>query len=295
MSEHGTTGFPVEVGHQDDKTAVQASSPQWVLDSHALRSAASAGFGGPFAVGVLTPQRNAMTLAAKDLSSTYFGLYRQVFNQGFLGGFRGASRPIVAAVPQFAAIGPVYLAAENAGCPVFGAMFAASVVESICTYSSHTRNAQIQYNSAFEDPTKHIKVSPTSKLMGPGFSFHVGRNMVAMMGIRLFSPYSRDVVKQAPGGSMLSEGGLSFASDISSSIFAAMLSMPVNHMFSWASCTPALEKMSYWQRGVVTASFLVNSYKSHGVRLLTRDLCIRISYTGSLFTIYRTIERALIE
>merc|ERR1719401_796307 len=56
--------------------------------------------GGPLSVGLLTPQRNAMTLAAKDRHSTYFGLYRRVFE--------GGSRPAVAAAWQFTAICPMY-------------------------------------------------------------------------------------------------------------------------------------------------------------------------------------------
>eukprot|EP00439_Symbiodinium_sp_Y106_P072818 s78_g13.t1 len=47
--------------------------------------------GGPLVVGLLTPQRNAMTLAAKDVHSSFFGLYRQVFQAGLLKAFRGGN------------------------------------------------------------------------------------------------------------------------------------------------------------------------------------------------------------
>lgn len=255
--------------------------------------ALSGAVGGPLVVGVLTPQRNAMTLAAKDLSSTYIGLYRQVFARGFTGSFCGGSRPMIASVPQFTAIGPVYLAAERTlGSPA-SAMLLASLAESLCTFSAQRRNAQMQYNATRSCPAERIAHQPLGRLVGPGFGYHVGRNLFAMMGIRLFSPHSLEVVRCVPGAARLGEEGQLVAADLASSICAATLSMPFNHIFSWSACTPELERMSHSERLRASAEFIIGNYRRQGAGLLARDLAVRISYTGLLFTMYRAIERRL--
>jgi len=52
--------------------------------------------------------------------------------------------------------------------------------------------------------------------------------------------------------------------------------------------------MSYTQRARESVSFLVNNYMEQGLRLLARDLAVRISYTGLLFTGYRYVERKMV-
>lgn len=271
-------------------------APEIVVNEAALRGAASAFIGGPISVGILTPQRNAMTLAAMELSLSYVGLYRAVFAEGPLKAFRGIPYPMLASVPQFAAIGPVYLACEAKGMPVPLAISAASVVESSLTYFAHRRNAQIQYN-ATRSAANAIPVSGVglAYVMGPGFAWHVGRNIAGMAGIRVFSPWCKQMFERMPGGRNFSEAQLAFAGDLSASAFASTLSMPFNQVFSWCACTPALEKQSYIQRTRAGLGFLIGSYRQFGLRLLQRDLCIRISYTASLFTIYRTIERMIMQ
>merc|ERR1740121_875683 len=101
-----------------------------------------------------------------------------------------------------------------------------------------------------------------------------------MMGIRVFSPYAHDVVGLIPGTSNLSDDTRDLLADLSSSICAATLSMPFNHVFSWSTCTPELGRMSYLQRAKAQSQWIVSNYSSQGAKLLGRDLCIRISYTG---------------
>lgn len=258
-----------------------------------LGSALSGAVGGPIVVGLLTPQRNAMTLAAKETSLSYLGLYQKVFADGLLSGFRGGSRPVMAAVPQFTAIGPVYLLAEKTtGAPVTS-MLVASVVESFFTFSAQSRNAQIQYNATRTREADKVPLQPLTRIAGPGYVCHVGRNAFAMMGIRVFSPHSHEVVQQIPGTSHLGEEGMLVASDLASSVVAASLSMPFNHVFSWSACTPSLGSMSYSQRAQASLSWIVQTYREQGARLLARDLAVRISYTGLLFTGYRFVERRM--
>jgi len=253
----------------------------------------SGAVGGPLAVGVLTPQRNAMTLAAKDITSTYIGLYRQVFARGFANGFCGGSKPMVAAAPQFTAIGPIYLVAERNLQSSCLAMLAASLAESVCTFAAQRRNAQVQYNATRTKLSERVAHQPLNRLVGPGFVPHVGRNFLAMTGIRLFSSHSLALVQQLPGAPRLSQEGRLIVADLTSSVFAATLSMPFNHVFSWAACTPRLDSMSYGSRASAYASFLVKTYQAQGGTLLARDLAVRISYTGLLFTLYRAVERNL--
>jgi len=255
----------------------------------------SGAIGGPLVVGFLTPQRNAMTLAAKDNSSSFVGLYRKVFANGLFQGFRGGSRPVIAAVPQFTAIGPVFLATERAWGSPAAAMVMASIAESLCTYSAQRRNAQIQYNATRTCASEMLAYQPLHRLVGPGFIPHVGRNLFAMMGIRLFSPHSYEVVCRMPGTDRMSESSRVLAADLSSSIVAATLSMPMNHIFSWSACTPELDRMSYWERSKVSMRWIIGNYRDQGMKLLARDLAIRINYTAFLFTGYRFVERSMVD
>merc|ERR1719210_2058528 len=135
--------------------------PSWeTVVSRMDVSLLSGAVGGPLVVGGLTPQRNAMTLAAKNISSSYLGLYRQVFARGFSQGFAGGSRPMLAAVPQFTAIGPVYLIAERQTGSAALSMLMASVAESLCTYAAQRRNAQIQYNATRACASQHLAYQP---------------------------------------------------------------------------------------------------------------------------------------
>mmetsp|Transcript_97009 Transcript_97009/g.182424 ORF Transcript_97009/g.182424 Transcript_97009/m.182424 type:complete len:300 (-) Transcript_97009:131-1030(-) len=286
-----TIGFDVELF---SRAASWAQQIQGISLSQSSRCFSAGAFGGPLVVGLLTPQRNAMTLAAKNVEMTYFGLYRTVFKDGLLLGFRGGSRPMLSAVPQFTALGPIYLWAERrTQSPACGIAFAA-LAESFCTYSAQRSNAQILFNASRTNATERVEVQPMTRLTGPGFTCHVLRNVFAMAGIRLISPYSREVVKKVPGASRLSSESTHVAADLASSIIASTLSMPFNHMFSWASCTPELQRMSYTERAKAMSNFMISNYQQQGWRLFGRDLSVRISYTGLLFTIYAAVERSFV-
>jgi len=268
---------------------------KWKLASSQVDlSLFSGAVGGPLVVGLLTPQRNAMTLAAKDVSSTFVGLYRCVFARGVSASFRGMSKPMMAAVPQFTALGPLYLVAERSLGSTSLAMLGTALAESLCTFSAHRRNAQIMFNASRASAAEQVALQPMSRLIGPGFGAHVTRNLLAMTGIRLLSPHSLQVVRRVPGAEgALSEESLHSAADFASSAVAATLSMPFNHVFSWASCTPELQRMTCMERAGASARFLLDNYRLQGVRLLARDLAVRVSYTGMLFTLYRAVERRM--
>merc|ERR1719336_926123 len=101
-----------------------------------------------------------MTLAAKDELSSFVGLYRKVFAEGLRGAWRGGSRPVVAAIPQFTAIGPVFHIIQGRIDNVAGSMFCASFTESLLTFSAQKRNAQIQYNATRTCPSERLPYQP---------------------------------------------------------------------------------------------------------------------------------------
>lgn len=248
------------------------------------------GVGGPLCVGLLTPCRNAMTLSAKDLTSTYSGVYRKVFSSGFFGSWRGGLLPTFTAIPCFTCIGPGYLAAYEATGIAPVACFIAATVESSLSFSSQRRNAVIQYNSTKRGVWQQVPIPGVSKFVGPGFWSHVGRNGVAMTGIRCISPKVENMLRQAP----LSKEQRHITADFVSSCIAATLSMPFNHIFSWSACTPQLERMTLLEKTKASGNFLFNEYRSQGMQLLTRDLAVRMGYTGFLYTFYRIFERRVL-
>lgn len=291
MADAASHTVPSDIVACDGKPSVFPQLREMFNQNRGLMAGA---IGGPLAVTLLTPQRNAMTLSAKETSLSFVGIYRQVFAEGFLRGFRGGSRPAVMAIPQFTAVGPVFLEFERQTQSTSFAMVASSTIESLMSYSAQRRNAQIQFNAA-HPANKQLAISPMYKIVGPGFAAHVGRNVLAMLGIRLLSPHSREIVRATPGASILTEQGVHVAADFISSVFSAVVSMPFNQAFSWAACTPELERTPLLKRGTTCVSALVAEYRHRGFKLLRRDLAIRISYTGFLFTIYRFVERNLVD
>jgi len=229
-------------------------------------------------------------MAAKNVSATYIGLYQQVFSQGFLKGFRGCGKPMIAGVPQFTACGPVYHACNQATGSPMVALVSASLIESLCTFGSHRRNAQIQYN-ATRAPAEQLQYHSLHRLAGAGFMPHVTRNIFAMSGIRILSPLCGDSIKHLPGVAALPRRGRIFAQDLVLSGCAAALSMPFNHMFSWASCTPQLDTMSYSKRLSSISNFMYTTYRDSGAKLFCRDLAVRVTYASLLFSVYNAIER----
>ena len=69
---------------------------------------AAGGVGGPCVMLLVTPLRNALTIAATNNVATTNEIYKQVFKNGIRGGWTGGLYPMIPAVPQFCVIGPMF-------------------------------------------------------------------------------------------------------------------------------------------------------------------------------------------
>lgn len=261
------------------------------LDFHLPLNQACLGLGGTAVIGLLTPLRNAMTLGAKDIESSQAGLYRQVFKDGPLQAWRGGLRPSLSAFPQFLAIGPVSLfAGEYFNSPTIG-LLTGAIAESLFTFPAQRSNAQIQYNASIS-ASQHLPHQPMHHLVSPGFTCHVLRNVFATTGIRLIAPYTHHLVQRIPGSQLLNEEGTSFVSDLIASVPSATLSMPCNQIFSWSACTPKLMELSLLDKAKLQAAYIIKTYADQGaLKLLWRDMFLRINYLSMVLAMYRAVER----
>lgn len=257
-------------------------------------------FGGPFVVYMLTPLRNALTLASQDRISSVFQIYQSCFRGGLVRGWTGGIYPSIPAVPQFVTLGPLYHVYSGLIGPYL-ALVATGVTESAFTFGAHSRNAQMAHNANIMDPANRVtKLSPSITLFGPGFIPHIGRNVVAMSGIRIFaSPINIELNRWFPEAS---EKSKRTASDFIGSMFSGVLSTPFNQMFNFLATSPSAQTMTYRERSHFLKEFLKGQYfvrtpegRLRPSRIMMRDIALRSVYSMGLFGIYATIERNLVD
>lgn len=256
-------------------------------------------FGGPFVVYILTPMRNALTLASQDRISSVLQIYKRCFQGGVLKGWTGGLYPSIPAVPQFVTLGPLYHIYSGLVGP-YVALLATGVTESAFTFGAHSRNAQMAHNASVEPSRRVTKFSNSFTLFGPGFVPHIGRNVVAMSGIRIFaSPINYELDRLFPTASVKSKRT---ASDFIGSMFSGVLSTPFNQMFNFLATTPNAHLMTARERMHFLGEFLKGQYfirntngKLRPSRIMMRDIALRSVYSMGLFGIYATIERNLVD
>jgi hypothetical protein len=258
----------------------------------------SGAFGGPFVVFVLTPLRNALTLASQDRSSSALQIYSRCFNGGFRRGWTGGVYPSIPAVPQFVTLGPLYHVYSS----VFGsyvALWLTAATESAFTFGAHSRNAQMAYNESVT-PTKRLtRISSSFTVVGPGIIPHICRNCVGMTGIRVFSkPVRHELDTLFPNAS---DKVKRTASDFIGSLISGILSTPFNQMFNFFATSNA-HNLGRLERVKMAKEFLKGQYfvktENGGVRpskIMMRDIALRSIYSMGLFGIYATFERSLVD
>ncbi|CAJ1343426.1 unnamed protein product, partial [Effrenium voratum] len=159
--------------------------------------------GGPLVIWLCTPLRNGLTLGSKDKTSNFAGLYRKVFRGGPHAGWTGGLAPAVVACPQFLLLGPLYhlfntVLSEFSGCgqlsPTSGPRLGCSAVaalgsalgETVMTFGSQSRNAQMAYNNSFvhfssvaDGSRRNVPLNRASDLWGAGAEALLVRNWLS--------------------------------------------------------------------------------------------------------------------
>ena len=258
----------------------------------------SGAFGGPFVVFVLTPLRNALTLASQDRSSSAAQIYKQCFQGGFRRGWTGGIYPSIPAVPQFVTLGPLYHVYTSLVGP-YAALWITAATESAFTFGAHSRNAQMAYNESVPPNRRLTRISSPLVFWGPGILPHVCRNCVGMTGIRVFSkPVRSELDKAFPNAS---DKIKRTASDFLGSLISGILSTPFNQMFNYFATSNA-HSLSRLERLRMAKEFLKGQYfvrtesgRLRPSKIMMRDIALRSIYSMGLFGIYATFERSLVD
>ena len=255
-------------------------------------------FGGPLVIYVLTPLRNALTLASQDRQSSIRQIYGKVFSRGVRGGWVGGQWPAIPACPQFLVLGPLYhfntsIVGPYLALPLTGA------VETMITFGANARNAEVAHNTQAVGISRVSKFTPAWRFWGPGSVPHACRNTIAMAGMRIVSPPLAEWMEQnAP---LWSPGSTKTAADFAASMFTGGISMPFNQLFNYLATTPEAHTKTNRERLSMGLDFLSRQYlrktESGNYRIsrfMLRDLVMRSLYASGLFGIYITIERDLV-
>ena len=232
--------------------------------------------GGPFTIGLYTPLRNAITLGAKDAAASAAALYRRTLQTGWLrGGYAGWASPTVFSCPQFLAMGPLYHLYATALGSSNLAVLPTAFTESLISFGSQSRNAQIAYNLTV-DGARQLPLQAPWDPRGAGLLPHVCRNACAMSGIRVLSPPIRAATGADGAGA---HPALGFASDFVATIVSAAVSMPFNQLFNFLATTPPAAR----PEGLLAAcsQFLRAQYLTPAGGLsptVLRDAFMRVAY-----------------
>lgn len=252
--------------------------------------------GGPSTIFLYTPLRNAMTLGSQNKASTASMLYRATFQSNFFRGWTGALSPTMISSVQFVAMGPCY---HMLFCPLFGptlAVVPTALSESLISYGSQARNAQMVRNRTLP-PVHQIKVQSPLNPIATGLPAHVVRNAVALSGIRVLSGPCQNAttyVLQSWGkdvSSPVAKNTIKCTSDFLASILAAVASMPFNQLFNFMATSPNMGELSLKEQLRESGAFLREQYVTQGRRLVVRDVFMRIAYMAPQLTTFAAIER----
>jgi len=256
------------------------------------------GFGGPLIIGAFTPLRNACTLASQDATCNAREIMGRVFSMGFRSGWTGAWTPAAAAVMQFTMLGPGYHLYLNLFGSPAPAVVAGALTETLITYSSSTRNAQLMHNQAATGRDR-VSVRPMMPV-GPGFTALLLRNCVAMAGIRIISdPLSRTlqwIVGTNTKGTI--SPSVKMGGDFLASLLCGAFSMPFNQIYNMQVTSTAcldgmpMERVKLAMRFLRVQYLVTTARGSVGIRhTVPRDLLLRSSYIGCAYCSYACIER----
>eukprot|EP00931_Biecheleriopsis_adriatica_P121740 TRINITY_DN96799_c0_g1_i1.p1 TRINITY_DN96799_c0_g1~~TRINITY_DN96799_c0_g1_i1.p1 ORF type:complete len:353 (-),score=53.69 TRINITY_DN96799_c0_g1_i1:49-1107(-) len=263
--------------------------------------------GGPFCIFMLTPLRNALTLASQDAGKSVGELYASVFAGGFCGGWTGGLTVVVPSCPQFIVMGPLFHFLKEATGSAPCAVMLSAFCETFISYGSQTVNAQMAFNSerALEGLGGQVPLWNPFIPFGPGSSVHVLRNIVALSGIRVFSgPCQAGLAKFAAtvGLGELPAGMRTFFGDFIASMGSAVLSAPLNQLYNFAVTSTDFMAEDLQGKLALGSGFILDNYLVHSADgavvglspTLFRDLFMRCAYVATLYACFGAIERLFV-
>eukprot|EP00929_Paragymnodinium_shiwhaense_P070359 TRINITY_DN3563_c1_g2_i1.p1 TRINITY_DN3563_c1_g2~~TRINITY_DN3563_c1_g2_i1.p1 ORF type:complete len:317 (+),score=24.88 TRINITY_DN3563_c1_g2_i1:67-1017(+) len=262
---------------------------------------AAAVCGGPSVAFLVTPLRNALTFGCLDSSKSAPQLYKDVFAGGVRQAWGGGKYVACAALPGFLVLGPFYhMCKDITGGNAPAAVAMTSVAESCIFYGSETRCAQIAYNNVAQARNAPVisRLHSPYNALGSGVGFYTARNMLAMSGLRVMSTPCQGVI-QRHFPSMPTHSQIIFG-DFLANVCASTLSTPLHQLYGWsvthrhASAAAGVSKESLL-RGAV--NFLRSQYftaSGHLKCTAGRDVLLRVAYNATIFTLYGSIERAVV-
>jgi len=199
---------------------------------------------------------------------------------------------------QFTAVGPVYHMIVSVTGPVGATLFAAGV-ETAVMFGPEGRNVQLAHNQSAAADRK-VALRPYLKPWGPGVVALWCRNSIANSGIRVLSDPVMGVVKRASRAVNLYPGdkACKVLGDFGSSIIVGAISMPFSQTFYFScSSKEVQEAQSLLARKDLILKFLRSQWLTEQgtiSRVLARDLVIRSTYIGCMFTLFAGVERTML-
>ncbi|CAJ1442419.1 unnamed protein product [Effrenium voratum] len=252
--------------------------------------------GGPLCFTLLTPLRNALTLASCLPEYSAAEVYAAVFDDGLAHAWTGGMLIFLTSSPPFLVMGPLFHLLQEG----FGACFAvllAGIGESLLTYGPQTATAQMAFNAGHGT----VQVASVFWPLGPGVVYMTLRNCVAMSGIRILSRPLQAVMRRAMCsiGIKVPDLAVSFAGDFWASVVTSILSAPMNQLYSFAIISTEYHAAAPLQKLVVAGRFLSESYLTWAedgslVGLSStffRDLFMRCLYLATLMSLFAVVER----
>ena len=250
------------------------------------------GVGGPCVMLLVTPLRNALTIAATNNKASAGEIYGKVFKHGIRGGWTGGMYPMIPAVPQFCVIGPMFHVFKDIfGGSTSAGLLATATTETLISFGAETRNAQMAsgVTKGLHNPLKPF---------GPGVAVHIARNAVAMSGFRLMSQPIRNAFGVKDSG-----GFATVTSDLVANLIASAVSMPLHQLYGYTVVTsakqsPGTPAPSLNEKVVDAKAFLRRQFLVPGTNRLSslalRDVVLRCNYNATIYTLYGFIERGCV-
>jgi len=263
--------------------------------------------GGPFVIYVLTPTRNALTLASQDADSSLWQIYKNTFEGGLASGWAGGVAPALAAWLQFSTLGPLYHAVKKTCGSAVLAVLIAAIAETVLSIGPQTHNAQVAFNQeqACLDSGVILPLSNPFLPYGPGALMHFLRNIVAMSGIRLLSGPCLTFLERASQTCRMEKIPScikKFLADFVASLVSSVFSAPLHQCYNFAATSEAYMTSGAAARFRIIVGFISRHYIAYGPNneivgltdTLVRDLLLRCAYVANVYTMFACIERTTV-